>query len=172
MTGSAATKLNEWNELPEAEAREAVMACCGSRRFASELAALRPIPSFDELVISADKVWWSLGEQDWLEAFACHPRIGEPPVNLSGQHGAWSEEEQSGTRDAKSAVLESIFVKNRAYEARHGFIYIVCASGKPAEELLSILERRLGNSPDAELREAAEQQRQITYLRFRKWLGL
>jgi len=167
----AATKLEEFNGLPEADALQAVLACCGSPKFAAELVALRPFGSFDELLSSADEIWWSLEESDWLEAFACHPRIGEKAAESSGQHGVWSKEEQSGTRSAEAGVLESILEKNRAYEARHGFIYIVCASGKPADELLSILDRRLTNSTEVEIREAAEQQRLITHIRLRKWLA-
>jgi OHCU decarboxylase len=124
----------------------------------------------DELLQKADAIWWSLGEEDWLEAFACHPRIGESRPAASRQFAAWSTEEQSQARASASPALASIAEKNREYEAKHGFIYIVCASGRSAGELLGILESRIGNSTDAELKEAAEQQRQITHLRLRKWL--
>jgi len=172
MTGHAATKLSEWNELSEADASAVVLACCWSRAFAAGLVALRPFRDLEHLLTCGDEVWWSLGEGDWLEAFACHPRIGESASKSSGQHGVWSKEEQSGTRNAEAAVLELLFEKNKKYEARHGFTYIVCASGKSADELLSILDRRLGNSTEVEILEAAEQQRLITHIRLRKWLTL
>jgi 2-oxo-4-hydroxy-4-carboxy-5-ureidoimidazoline decarboxylase len=162
--------LADWNQLPEAEALAPVLACCGSNAFAAALTHERPYSDVNSLLAKADDIWWSLAEADWLEAFACHPRIGESPTNASHQFSAWSMEEQSKARTAAESVLDAISRKNREYEARHGFIYIVCASGRSAEELLAILDRRLANTTEAEIREAAEQQRQITHLRIRKWL--
>ena len=162
--------LAEWNLLPETEAIPPLLACCGSQAFANEVVRNRPYSNLDTLLTKADDIWRSLQERDWLEAFACHPRIGESSTNASHQFSTWSTEEQSRARTAADSVLDSIATKNREYEARHGFIYIVCASGRSAEELLSILDRRLHNTTEVELREAAEQQRQITHLRIRKWL--
>lgn len=174
--------LAAWNQLPETEAAAPVLACCGSRAFAAAVAQARPFTDLDSLLTAADRIWWSLAASDWLEAFACHPRIGESKSrsesknpgestgHSSSQFAAWSAQEQAEAHTAAEAVLESIARKNREYEARHGFIYIVCASGRSAEELLAVLDRRLGNSTESELREAAEQQRQITRLRLRKWL--
>ncbi len=164
------SKLAEWNQLPEADAITSVLACCGSHAFAAAILRARPYENVDLLLRKADEVWWSLHQSDWLEAFACHPRIGESTANGSHQFSAWSTEEQSRARTAAESVLDSISRKNREYEARHGFIYIVCASGKSAEELLAILDSRLQNITEVEIREAAEQQRQITHLRIRKWL--
>jgi OHCU decarboxylase len=161
----------DWNQLPEADALAPVLACCGSNAFALAVIHGRPYPDVDSLLAKADDIWWSLAEDDWLQAFACHPRIGESPAGCSRQFSAWSTEEQSKARTAAEFILDSITRKNREYEARHGFIYIVCASGRSAEELLAILDRRLTNTTEAELREAAEQQRQITHLRIRKWLA-
>jgi 2-oxo-4-hydroxy-4-carboxy-5-ureidoimidazoline decarboxylase len=163
--------LGEWNQLPEIAALTPVLACCGSHAFASELSRNRPYPHLEFLLTKADEIWWSLAEADWLQAFACHPRIGESAANASHQFSAWSIEEQSRARTAGESVLDSIATKNREYEAQHGFIYIVCASGRSAHELLAILDRRLHNTTEVELREAAEQQRQITHLRIRKWLA-
>jgi 2-oxo-4-hydroxy-4-carboxy-5-ureidoimidazoline decarboxylase len=164
------SKLAEWNHLPEADAITPLLACCGSSAFATAIMRARPYPDLNSLLAKGDEAWWSLQQSDWLEAFACHPRIGEAPANGSHQFSAWSTEEQSKARTAAESVLDSIAQKNREYEARHGFIYIVCASGKSAEELLAILDRRLQNITEVEIREAAEQQRQITHLRIRKWL--
>jgi 2-oxo-4-hydroxy-4-carboxy-5-ureidoimidazoline decarboxylase len=163
--------LAEWNRLSEADALGAVLACCGSRAFASAVVRARPFPDLGSLSATADEIWWSLQESAWREAFACHPRIGESPTNGSHQFSAWSTEEQSQARTAEESTLDSIAHKNRDYEARHGFIYIVCASGRSAEELLAILDHRLHNNTEAEIREAAEQQRLITQLRIRKWLN-
>ncbi len=163
--------LAEWNQLPHPDALAPVLACCGSQSFATAVIRNRPYSNLDSLLTKADDIWWSLQKSDWLEAFACHPRIGEAPSNTSHQFSTWSTQEQSRARTAAESVLDSIATKNRQYEARHGFIYIVCANGRSAEELLAILDRRLHNTTEVELREAAEQQRQITHLRIRKWLA-
>ena len=165
------TALDDWNQLPGPDARAPVLACCGSHEFADALVRARPFANADALLAAADNIWWSLGESDWLEAFACHPRIGESAANSSRQFSAWSVEEQSTARSGANTALDSISEKNREYEARHGFIYIVCASGKSADELLTVLDRRIGNPTEHEIREAAEQQRQITHIRIRKWLA-
>ncbi len=163
--------LDAWNQLPESQALAPVLSCCGSQAFARALAQQRPFPDVDALAVTADRIWWSLSKSDWLEAFACHPRIGEQRAHKSSQFSAWSTQEQSQVRVAQSTVLDAIAQKNREYEQRHGFIYIVCASGRSADELLAILDRRLANSTEVEIKEAAEQQRQITQLRLRKWLN-
>jgi OHCU decarboxylase len=110
-------------------------------------------------------------EADWLEAFACHPRIGERKVtHVSAQSAAWSRQEQSAAASATERVLSELAEGNALYEERFGFTYIVCATGKSADEMLAILQRRLTNDRAAELREAAEQQRQILQIRLGKWL--
>lgn len=164
-------KLDEWNQLPEADAIAPILSCCGSRAFATEVARARPFADAESLFAAADRIWWTLDESHWREAFASHPRIGES-ASEAGQFADWSREEQSDARTSTDSVLHSIAEKNREYERRHGFLYIVCASGKSAEELLAILDRRLGNSAEIEIKEATEQQRQITQLRLRKWLDL
>jgi 2-oxo-4-hydroxy-4-carboxy-5-ureidoimidazoline decarboxylase len=165
------SKLDDWNQLPVADALAPILACCGSNALATAVTHGRPYADVDSLLTKADDIWWSLAEGDWLDAFACHPRIGELAANASHQFSAWSTEEQSKARAAAESVLDSISRKNREYEARHGFIFIVCASGRSAEELLAILDRRLTNTTEDEIREAAEQQRLITHLRIRKWLA-
>jgi OHCU decarboxylase len=110
-------------------------------------------------------------ESDWMEAFDCHPRIGErKAARASGQSVAWSRQEQSSAASAAQRILDELAAGNADYEQRFGFTYIVCATGKSAEEMLAILNRRLANDREAELREAAEQQRQITQIRLGKWL--
>ena len=110
-------------------------------------------------------------EADWMEAFACHPRIGEQKVaHASRKSAAWSRQEQSSAETAAERVLAELAEGNARYEQRFGFTYIVCATGKSADEMLEILNRRLGSDRITELREAAEQQRQITQIRLGKWL--
>jgi 2-oxo-4-hydroxy-4-carboxy-5-ureidoimidazoline decarboxylase len=111
-----------------------------------------------------------------MEAFDSHPRIGETrpsplePQSPSAQSVEWSAQEQRNTRDAEAVVKIALADANREYERRFNHIFIVCATGKSAAEILEILRRRLTNDAETELREAAEQQRQITQIRLRKWL--
>ena len=163
--------LAAWNQADDAAALEAMMACCGARRWAAAMVALRPIESVFALSEAADKIWTAMEEPDWMEAFACHPRIGErKAAPASGQSTAWSRQEQSSVDAVEQQLLDELAAGNAIYEQRYGFTYIVCATGKSAEEMLGILNRRLSNDRATELREAAEQQRQITQIRLGKWL--
>jgi len=163
--------LAAWNNAGADEALEAMLACCGARRWAAAMVALRPIGSVAELSESADRTWSTMKEADWMEAFACHPRIGErKAAHASAKSVAWSSQEQSSAAVAAERVLAELAAGNALYEQRFGFTYIVCATGKSADEMLAILNRRLGSDRATELREAAEQQRQITQIRLGKWL--
>ncbi len=135
----------------------------------------RPFKSADEVYESAGRIWNDLGRADWLEAFAAHPRIGgAKPREGEGAKGhgergdAWSKGEQSRVADATSDVKTRLAQVNADYEARFGWIYIVCATGKSAEEMLALAEHRMANEPDAELRVAAAEQAKITRLRLQK----
>jgi OHCU decarboxylase len=121
---------------------------------------------------SADEIWWSLDAPDWLEAFAAHPKIGgrKAASEQDAQAQSWSEQEQSGVRDAGAATLDELAEANRAYEERFGHIFIVCATGKTAGEMRALLRARLQNDAATELRNAAEEQRKITHLRLEKML--
>lgn len=145
------------------EAEAAVLACCGSKRWARRMARARP---FDEggLFATADRIWRELPAEDWLEAFSAHPRIG---ARASGQAAA----EQAGARGASAETLAALARANREYEERFGYIFIVCASGRSAEEMLDLCRRRLHNAPAEELKVAAEEQRKITRLRLEKMLA-
>ncbi len=163
--------LSAWNVAPPHEALDAMLACCGARRWAEAMVALRPIAGIAELSAAADRIWSTMEESDWMQAFVCHPRIGErKAAYASHQSVAWSQQEQSSTSNAAECVLAELDAANALYEQRFGFTYIVCATGKSAEEMLTILNRRLAGTRVAELREAAEQQRQITQIRLGKWL--
>jgi OHCU decarboxylase len=164
--------LAGWNVLPEMEAAEEILPCCGSQQWARELARLRPFGTGPDLFQASDHVWWNLRHEDWEEAFRSHPRIGErkAPATATAQSAAWSRAEQAGILAEDSAVLAQVAEQNAEYEARFGRVYIVCATGKSAAEMLEILKKRLSNDAETELREAAVQQAQITQLRLRKWL--
>jgi 2-oxo-4-hydroxy-4-carboxy-5-ureidoimidazoline decarboxylase len=165
--------LARWNGLPAAQAEEEILPCCGSRAWARQMAARRPILDEGSLSAASDEVWKSLSVGDWLEAFRSHPRIGESHSAAVGaaQAEAWSREEQrrvgAATGDVKAALAEG----NRDYEERFKRIFIACASGKSPGEILEILRRRLGNDETTEMQEAAEEQRKIAQLRLKKWLA-
>ena len=164
--------LEDWNLLEPQVAVAAVLPCNGSLEWAVQLAKLRPIQSDEALFAASDRVWLSLGPEDWQEAFDSHPRIGEHKAKAATEQSlTWSATEQSAA-GIDVATQDKLAAANREYEQKFGRIFIVCASGKSAAEMLAILQARLANDAATELNEAAEQQRQITQLRLRKWLGI
>jgi OHCU decarboxylase len=165
--------LEGLNALPAADAEAELLACCGSRRWAREMAARRPFAGVAALLAVADQAWWSLAPDDWHEAFRAHPRIGERRAapGQAARAAGWSAQEQSSAASAATGVAEALAEGNRAYEARFGQIYIVCATGKTADEMLAILRARLANDPATELRAAAAEQAKITKLRLEKLLA-
>jgi 2-oxo-4-hydroxy-4-carboxy-5-ureidoimidazoline decarboxylase len=167
--------LAHWNSIPPEKAVEEILPCCGSRVWARAMAARRPIRTEVDLLAACDAIWKGLPASDWIEAFQNHPRIGDSKAPsaaaASAQSAAWSRTEQQKAGNAGDAVKAALAEGNRVYEQRFGRIFIVCATGKSAEEILEILERRLRNDDQTELLEAAEQQRQIAHLRLKKWLS-
>jgi OHCU decarboxylase len=162
-------RLNQLSaDLAEAE----FLKCCGSARWATLMTEARPFENFEEVSSKADKIWASLGEQDWLEAFRAHPKIGERKAAAiqSQQAVSWSAQEQSQAQQAADETKAAIAEGNSAYEDRFGFIFIICAAGKSAEQILSSLKERLANRVATELLIAAEEQRKITQLRLKKLL--
>lgn len=163
--------LETWNRAEEEDAATALLHCCAAQRWAQALVMQRPFASEDALYEAADAEWARMQEADWMEAFRAHPRIGErKAAEASQQSKAWSSQEQAQVQEAQTAILDALADDNRRYEERFGMTYIVCATGKSAEEMLAILTQRLDNDRNKELREAAEQQRQIMQIRLRKWL--
>ena len=162
--------LAELNALPADKAAELFAACCGSSRWVSALVARRPFASLDQLLDVADQVWQQVDPADWREAFAHHPRIGERRAAVAQNQRAaeWSAREQSGVSAATSSAQAELAAVNDEYERRFGFIYVVCAAGRSADELLTLARARMNNDPEAELRIAADEQRKITTLRLRK----
>jgi allantoicase len=134
---------------------------CGSSRWVNAMLHARPFASWDALVAASNEIWLSLDANDWLEAFAAHPRIGE-------RKAGWSSQEQSGTRSASGETMQRIADGNREYEEKFGFIYLVCATGRSADEMLANLTERLTHDRDAELRIAAGEQAKIIVLRLEK----
>ena len=164
--------IEDWNAMTAEAASEAVLPCCGSHAWALGLASRRPLSTLPELLAASDAAWWSLTEADWQQAFDSHPRIGEQhAVGATETSLAWSAGEQHAADLSDATAKEVLAEGNRAYEAKFGRIFIVCATGRTAQEMITILSRRMHNTPEAELHETAEQQREITHIRLRKWLA-
>ncbi len=163
--------LARLNALPPREAETALLSCCGSSEWARRVAAARPFGSEEELAETSDRIWRHLSKADWLEAFSAHPKIGSSAPAGSGPARDWSREEQRGAEGAPSETLAALAAANRDYEKRFGHIFIVCASGRSADEMLSLARQRLANDPETELAVAAEEQRKITRIRLAKLLA-
>jgi 2-oxo-4-hydroxy-4-carboxy-5-ureidoimidazoline decarboxylase len=156
------------NGLSEAAAAEALRRCCGSERWVAELLAGRPYATLAELQAFSERIWRGLAAEDYLEAFSQHPQIGEELGALRERFAstqALAAREQAGVEGADEQTLIELRDGNRAYRARFHFIFIVCATGKSAREMLRLLQQRLANDPQDELSIAAAEQAKITRLR-------
>jgi len=164
----------QWlNELKPNDAKAELLKCCGCKRWASSMIAARPFDTVNAVFATADEIWWSLDRGDWLEAFRAHPRIGEKKAEAQQPQQAetWSAQEQTGVGKGRPDIRAALAEANLRYEQRFGFIFIVCAMGKSAEEILAILNHRLQNDPEFEIEVAAEEQGKITQLRLEKLLS-
>lgn len=164
--------LQELNALSHSDALSELAHCCGSTRWVYRMTTRRPFESNDELFQVADEMWRSLSESDWREAFTHHPQIGdiESLRKKFASTASWASSEQSGAINAREETLKDLAEGNRLYEERFGYIFIVCATGKSADEMLTILKSRLQNSPEDEIKIAAGEQAKITKLRLEKLL--
>ncbi len=165
-------KLAWLNELSTAKAEAAFLDCCGSREWAKAMTTARPFPMLDNLFTTAENVWFSLPISEHLEAFAAHPKIGSRKSSESqnNRSAVWSKNEQLGMNEADRQVRDSFAEANRLYQDKFGFIFIVCATGRTADEMLALCRARLNNSVQTELQIAAEQQQRITEIRLTKLL--
>ena len=172
MTYPIYKNLDALNELPHAQAEAAFLDCCGSHEWARRMAEARPFPMLENLFNAAEDIWFSLSPADWLEAFAAHPKIGsKKSAPAQAKRAAeWSGGEQSGMEAATDDVREQVAEVNRLYEDKFGFIFIVCATGRSADEMLAIARARLGNSLETEMQLAAQEQAKITEIRLTKLL--
>ena len=164
-TGRLEAGLQSLNAARMDAAICALLRCCGSSNWAKRMAELRPFEDIDELEEAGDRNWALCSREDWLEAFAAHPKIGQ----RSGSQ--WSQQEQSETASSDFDTQAALDRVNKEYETKFGYIFVVCAAGKTAPELLAILQQRLANDPENEIYHAAEQQQLITHLRLRKLLS-
>ena len=165
--------LSRLNEIGPAEACAELSRCCGASPWVAAMTARRPFPDRATVLALADEVWWGLAEADWREAFGQHPKIGDRAALRARftSQGQWAAGEQAGVKAASEEVLRALAEENRAYEDRFGYIFIVCATGKTADEMLALLRARLPNDPGVEIRVAAAEQATITRLRLEKLLS-
>lgn len=162
--------MERWRAIDRASAEDArahLRVCCGSDRWIERMLARRPFGSREQAVRAAREEWFTLGAEDWKEAFAHHPRIGDVDAlrEKFAATAALSAREQAGVDDAPGEVLQALADGNRAYEARFGYTFIVCASGRSAREMLDLLRTRLTHAPGDEIRVAAGEHARICQLR-------
>ena len=165
--------MESWTRLdaaPADAARALLAACCGSSRWVERMLERRPFGSLEELLSIARREWFALAPDDWREAFAQHPRIGnrEDLQRRFATTRQLSEREQSGIAGAPHEILDALADANRSYEERFGYIFIVCATGRTAAQMLELLRERLSNRPEVEIEVAATEQAKITELRLLK----
>ena len=162
--------LSQLNQLSPKELVTELQKCCGSTTWVKNLSAIFPVSSLDDLLDQSDKIWNDCTEADAREAFSHHPKIGDLS-SLKEKFAAtseWAAGEQDGVQNTTTQVMEAFVESNQAYEDKFGFIFIISANGKLAEEMLSLLTLRLLNSPENEIRIAMEEQNKITRLRLKK----
>lgn len=163
----------ELDRLSEAEARDALTACCGAAPWVAGMLAARPFGSREALFAAADRVWAALPEGDVGQAIAHHPRLGESAARapLSERASRWSAGEQSGTAATRDDVRAALAAGNETYEQRFGHTFILCATGLDAAQMLAALEQRLTNDPVRERLVTARELHRITRLRLEKLLA-
>jgi 2-oxo-4-hydroxy-4-carboxy-5-ureidoimidazoline decarboxylase len=159
------------DEASPETARGLLRSCCGSTRWVERMLALRPFGTTASMLSAARREWFALTRADWTEAFSHHPKIGDREslrARFPATHQL-SEREQAGMRAASDQTIDALAHGNAAYERRFGYIFIVCATGKSAGEMLDLLTARLQNDPVIEERIAAEELAKITELRLKQF---
>jgi 2-oxo-4-hydroxy-4-carboxy-5-ureidoimidazoline decarboxylase len=162
--------FHELNILPSEALKEKLFNCCGSTAWVNKMASFFPMDDLVEMLEDAEEQWYACTEADWKEAFTHHPKIGDMD-SLAKKFTAtaqWASGEQSAVDAAPGEVVAGLASANEAYEKKFGYIFIVCATGKTAEEMLSLLQERLTNTPEDEIKIAVDEQNKITSIRLQK----
>lgn len=165
--------LEELNKISQPQLKEELLKCCGSSTWVKMMMAYFPADSMEGLLEQAEEIWYECSEDDWKEAFAHHPKIGdvESLTKKFASTAQWASGEQSGVNTAATGTITALAEGNRLYEEKFGYIFIVCATGKSAEEMLTLLQDRLKNDPEKEIKIAAAEQNKITKLRLQKLIA-
>ena len=160
------------NALTPSEANEQFELCCGASNWVEKMNQNRPFQDKNEVYQQAESIWFSLSSEDWLEAFTHHPKIGDIDSLRKKFHNtkSISKNEQSGVNDVEKSTLNNLAKSNQLYEDKFGFIFIVCATGKSADEMLALIKMRLNKNAETEMQNAAKEQNKITQLRLEKLL--
>ena len=165
--------IQDLNALNTQELKNVLFKCCGSSKWVERMSAYFPVQDEEKLFQEAEQIWYDLEEADWLEAFTHHPKIGD--LNSLKEKFAstsqWAAGEQASVNTATEEVLRELAEGNQLYEEKFGFIFIVCATGKSAKEMLTLLRNRFPNSPEEELKNAMVEQNKITKIRLEKLLA-
>lgn len=166
--------LHDLNDLPAEAAEAAFLDCCGAQTWARRMADSRPFNTLEQLFEMAECTWFALSTADHLDAFAAHPKIGstKPAASQKKQAADWSAGEQSAVSAAGDNVKQQLAEANRLYENKFGFIFIICATERSADEMLAVCRARTGNSLETELKLAAIEQWKITEIRLNKLLEI
>lgn len=167
--------LSDLNHLPKPILAEALQTCCGATAWVENILAIFPVADVETLMLEAAVQWNKLSEADWREAFTHHPKIGGDVAALREKFAStstWVEGEQAAVKQASQATLEALAAGNAEYEQKFGYIFIVCATGKTANEMLVLLQARLPNKPEAEIKIAMSEQDKITRLRLGKLIAV
>ncbi len=162
--------LEQFNTLSASQLKEELFKCCGSTTWAEKLADKVPFPSIVALKHESNRIWFGCDEKDWMEAFTHHPKIGdvESLEKKFASTANWASGEQSGVNVADKNVLIELKDLNDSYERKFGYIFIVCATGKSAAEMLGLLKKRINNDPEEEIEIAVNEQNKITHIRLDK----
>lgn len=164
--------IQAFNQLSAEEKFNELIKCCGSTKWANELVKLAPFNSLESIIADSDFIWNRCVDADFREAFSHHPKIGDVK-SLEKKFAStkqWAAGEQAAVSKASQEILEKLAQGNEAYEKKFGYIFIVCATGKTAEEMLDLLNQRLPNAATIELGIAAAEQNKITHIRIKKLL--
>jgi 2-oxo-4-hydroxy-4-carboxy-5-ureidoimidazoline decarboxylase len=158
-----------FDHLDHESKKELLSQCCGSSRWVEEMLKMPPVEDLIDLFENAEEKWYECREQDWKEAFAHHPRIGDiDALRKKFSSDKFAGDEQSSLNNASEQTLKSLAKANKSYEQKFGYLFIVCATGKSADEMLALLNDRLKNDPEEELKIAMDEQNKITKLRLEK----
>ncbi len=148
--------------------------CCTATRWVERMVENRPFTSVKQIQTTAASIWQTMEFDDFMEAFSGHPKIGDPDSLKEKFRSSkqLAEDEQSEVQNATDEVIEALAIANKLYERLFGYIFIVCATGKSAAEMLELVEKRLENEAAEELTIAAGEQAKITAIRINKMLGI
>jgi 2-oxo-4-hydroxy-4-carboxy-5-ureidoimidazoline decarboxylase len=163
--------IAEFDHLSTEKQKELLKQCCGSSKWVNKMLTVFPVEDLVELLEAAEEKWYECSEEDWKEAFEHHPKIGDLN-SLKQKYTAtktWAEGEQAGVTTASEDVLKDLEESNKLYEKKFDYFFIVCATGKSAEEMLSMLRSRLNNTADEEIKITAAEQNKITKLKLENY---